>query len=65
LLRNNRVDQALFDSLLQRHDERWMVELTGTIGQYQYISAINNAFEITPPADADPLPIEPASSSVA
>jgi hypothetical protein len=33
-----------------------MVELTGTIGQYQYISAINNAFEVLPPPDADPLP---------
>jgi len=58
LLRTNRVEQTLFDALLSRHDERWMVELTGTIGQYQYISAINNAFEILPPADADPLPIE-------
>ena len=57
LLRTNRVEQALFDSLLQRHDARWMVELTATIGQYQYISAINNAFEILPPPDADPLPI--------
>jgi 4-carboxymuconolactone decarboxylase len=57
LLRTNRVEQSLFDSLLQRHDARWMVELTGTIGQYQYISAINNAFEILPPPDADPLPV--------
>ena len=57
LLRTNRVEQALFDSLRQRHDDRWMVELTATIGQYQYISAINNAFEILPPADADPLPV--------
>jgi alkylhydroperoxidase family enzyme len=44
LLRTNRVSKATFDSLLSRHDVRWLVELTATIGQYQYIAAINNAF---------------------
>jgi 4-carboxymuconolactone decarboxylase len=58
LLQTNRVDQALFDELVRRHGVRWLVELTGTIGQYQYISAINNAFDIQPGPDADPLPIE-------
>ena len=57
LLRNNKVDQDVFDSLLSRHGERWLVELTATIGQYQYISAINNAFDIQPPEGADPLPM--------
>lgn len=61
LLQTNRVDQRLFDALVRRHDERWVVELTATIGQYQYISAINNVFEILPGPDADPLPIEAAS----
>jgi 4-carboxymuconolactone decarboxylase len=56
LLQTNRVDQSLFDELVRRHDQRWVVELTATIGQYQYISAINNAFEILPGPDADPLP---------
>ena len=57
LLRKNRVDQPLFDALLQRHGARWLVELTATIGQYQYIAAINNAFEMEPREDvADKLP---------
>ena len=57
LLQTNKVEQDLFDALLSRHDERWLVELTATIGQYQYISAINNAFGLQPPADADQLPV--------
>lgn len=57
LLRNNRVQQDLFDALLQRHGVRWLVELTATIGQYQYIAAINNAFEMEPRPDADQLPV--------
>lgn len=57
LLRHNRVRKELFDKMADRHDLRWMVELTATIGQYQYISAINNAFEVEPPEGADPLPI--------
>ena len=58
LLQTNRVDQSLFDALRARKGERWLVELTATIGQYQYIAAINNTFEIVPAADADQLPIE-------
>jgi alkylhydroperoxidase family enzyme len=58
LLRNNRVEQSLFDELVRRHDERWLVELAATVGQYQYISAINTTFDLQPAADADQLPIE-------
>jgi 4-carboxymuconolactone decarboxylase len=57
LLRTNRVSQARFDALQERHGVRWLVELTGTVGQYQYIAAINNAFEIEPRAGGDVLPI--------
>jgi alkylhydroperoxidase family enzyme len=57
LLRTNRVDQALFDGLVARHDLRWLVELTATIGQYQYISAINNAFAMEARPDGDQLPV--------
>lgn len=57
LLRTNRVEEELFDALRDRKGERWVVELTATIGQYQYISAINNAFELQPTADAEQLPI--------
>jgi 4-carboxymuconolactone decarboxylase len=60
LLQTNRVEQKLFDELVRRHDERWLVEVAATVGQYQYISAINNTFDIQPAADADPLPIEVA-----
>jgi 4-carboxymuconolactone decarboxylase len=58
LLRNNRVDQATFESLRQRHGDRWLVELAATVGQYQYISAITNTFELRPAPDADQLPIK-------
>jgi 4-carboxymuconolactone decarboxylase len=57
LLRTNRVEQSLFDELVQRHGVRWLVELAATAGQYQYISAINNTFDLQPAADADQLPI--------
>jgi hypothetical protein len=57
LLQRNRVEQALFDALLSRKGERWLVELAATVGQYQYISAINNAFDLQAPADADQLPV--------
>jgi 4-carboxymuconolactone decarboxylase len=56
LLRTNKVEQSLFDALVKRHSERWVVELAATVGQYQYISAINNTFAVEPPPDADPLP---------
>ena len=57
LLRNNRVEQGLFDALKGRHGIRWLVELTATIGQYQYIAAINNAFGMEPRSEGDQLPV--------
>ena len=57
LLRTNRVEQPFFDDLVKRHGVRWLVELAATVGQYQYISAINNTFDLQPPADADQLPV--------
>jgi len=57
LLRKNRVDQDLFDRIQKRHGTRWLVEYTATIGQYQYIAAINNAFEMEPREIPDPLPV--------
>lgn len=61
LLRTNRVTDELYNRLLDRKGLRWVVELTGTIGQYQYISAINNAFELEPHGDADVLPVPAAN----
>ena len=57
LLRTNRVQQDLFDALVERHSVRWLVELTATIGQYQYIAAINNAFGMEPRPDGEQLPV--------
>jgi 4-carboxymuconolactone decarboxylase len=58
LLRTNRVEHALFEALKARKGERWLVELAATIGQYQYIAAINGTFGVEPAADADQLPVE-------
>ena len=56
LLRTNRVDQMLFDRLLERHGVRWLVELAATAGQYQYISAITGTFDLQPAPGAELLP---------
>lgn len=59
LLQKNKVQQDLFDALVQRHSERWVVELAATIGQYQYISAINLTFELEAKPGSDVLPVTP------
>jgi 4-carboxymuconolactone decarboxylase len=53
LSRNNRVDQATFDSLKGRFGEQWLVELTAAIGYFGFVSGIANAFEVPVPADGD------------
>ncbi|MEK9658430.1 MAG: carboxymuconolactone decarboxylase family protein [Chloroflexota bacterium] len=58
LARENRVAKDVFDALLGRHDERWVVEITATVGQYCYIMAINGAFEVQAAPDTpDKLPV--------
>ena len=57
LLRDNRVDQAVFDVLLNAHGPQWLVELTGLIGRYAALAGILNSFEVLPKADAEPLPV--------
>jgi 4-carboxymuconolactone decarboxylase len=57
LLQTNRVEQSLFDALMKRKGERWLVELAATVGQYQYISAINNTFDLQAAPEADQLPV--------
>jgi 4-carboxymuconolactone decarboxylase len=54
---HNRVDEALFEHLNQRHGTRWLVELTVTAGHFGSISGINNAFDVPPSAAGDALPI--------
>lgn len=56
LVRNNRVDQATFDALLQRHGAQWLVELTAAIGFYGMLAGLVNAFEVPARPGADPLP---------
>ena len=56
LVRNNRVDQALFDRLQKRHGTPWLVELTCFAGYFGMLSGIVNAFEVAAPPDGDKLP---------
>jgi 4-carboxymuconolactone decarboxylase len=53
----NRVDQAVFDRLKERHGPRWLVELTAVAGHFGLISGINNAFEVPPSPSGDSLPV--------
>lgn len=53
----NRVDQATFDRLRERHGTPWLVELTATAGHFGLISGINNAFEVPPNPEGDLLPV--------
>jgi 4-carboxymuconolactone decarboxylase len=56
LLRTNRVDQALFDRLKDRHGAQWLVELTAAANYFAFLSGMVNAFEVPAPADGDKLP---------
>jgi hypothetical protein len=56
LLRDNRVEQSVFDTLKNRFGTQWLVELTATIGYFGLVSGIANAFEVAAPADGDKLP---------
>ena len=68
LVRDHRVSEETFAALHQARGERWLVELTATIGQYMYIAAINNAFAVDPldsasTAEVDRLPPRAANGS--
>jgi 4-carboxymuconolactone decarboxylase len=56
LIRNNRVDQAAFDALKNRHGVQWLVELTAAANYYGILCGIVNAFEVPAPPDSDKLP---------
>jgi 4-carboxymuconolactone decarboxylase len=56
LMRGNRVDQALFDKLNDRHGAPWMVEVTAAALYFAMVAGVANAFEIAPPPDSDTLP---------
>jgi 4-carboxymuconolactone decarboxylase len=56
LMRTNRVEQPVFDALVQRHGAQWLVELTAAANFYAFLSGMVNAFEVPAPPDGDRLP---------
>ena len=52
-MRTNRVEQAVFDALLQRHGVQWLVELTAVANFYVALCGVVNAFEVPAPPDGD------------
>jgi 4-carboxymuconolactone decarboxylase len=56
MLRTNRVDQATFDALRKRHDERWLVDLTAAANYYAFVSGMVLPFDVPAPPDGDKLP---------
>ncbi len=56
LMRTNRVDQAVFDALQERHGVQWLVELTAAANYFAMLSGVVNAFEVAAPPDGDKLP---------
>ncbi len=54
--RNHGVDGGLFDKVKQRFGERGLVDLTGLIGYYSFVSVTLNVFEVPAPPGAQPLP---------
>jgi 4-carboxymuconolactone decarboxylase len=56
LMRTNRVDQAVFDRLKNRHGVQWLVELTAAANYYAFLCGMVNAFEVPAPPDGDKLP---------
>lgn len=56
VVRGNRVEQALFDSLKSRHTAEWIVEMTAAGTYYMFVSKFINPFEVPAPEDGDKLP---------
>ena len=57
LLRKNRVEQPVFDTLLNRYGTQWLVELTALVGYYGLIAGVLNAFEVPEASGAERLPV--------
>ena len=56
LLETNRVEQGTFEALRTVVGDRGIVDLTGLVGYYAIVGFTLNAFEVEPPAGAEPLP---------
>jgi 4-carboxymuconolactone decarboxylase len=57
LFRKNRVDQAVFDALIERYGTQWLIDMTAVVGYYAMLGGVVNAFELPAPADGDQLPV--------
>jgi 4-carboxymuconolactone decarboxylase len=55
LMRTNRVDQGVFDSLRERFGVQWLVELTAAANYFAFLSGMVNAFEVPAPEGGDKL----------
>ena len=53
LMRTNRVEQALFDALRERHGVQWLVELTAVANFYVALCGVVNAFDVAVPDGGD------------
>jgi 4-carboxymuconolactone decarboxylase len=53
LMRTNRVEQPVFDALLERHGVQWLVELTAIANFYVALCGVVNAFDVPIPPDGD------------
>ena len=56
LMQANRVAAETFEALRAHLGDRGIVDLTGLVGYYAFVGYTLNAFEVPPPADAEPLP---------
>jgi 4-carboxymuconolactone decarboxylase len=57
LFQKNRVEQPVFDALMQRYGKQWLVEMTTVVGYYGMLAGVVNAFEVPAAADGDVLPV--------
>jgi 4-carboxymuconolactone decarboxylase len=53
LMRTNRVEQAAFDALRERHGVQWLVELTAIANFYVALCGVVNAFDVAIPEGGD------------
>ncbi len=56
LFANNRVSDESFGALRALLGDQGIVDLTGLVGYYVLVGFTLNAFEVPPPAGAEPLP---------
>ena len=57
LVRGNRVEDGIFNTLKDRYGLEWLIEMTTVVGYYIMLAGVVNAFDVPPPADGDVLPV--------